>query len=234
MSNLIFKDNNIRTNGNLVCLTDMAKPYGKLVTGWTRLDSTQAYLEALSVDMQISITLLIEISDAGTFAHPEVAIAFAQWLSPEFHVWCIRHLRTLMEKGKVELAAKQPKPLPLDFDFQLAMGIDKINSGTLPATVKQLLIDNLVNKYIDNTPKLVASTERWVGLVQKAEELGFKTNSSNRVKLGHYGTKEQSRLTRQREERLCNGEMRSIWVYLDNKELEIVIREYFAIEAINA
>jgi KilA-N domain len=83
MSNLIFKDTSIRTNNNLVCLTDMAKPYGKLVGHWLENQTTKSFLSALSADIVIPITILIETSDVGTFAHPEVAIAFAQWLSPE-------------------------------------------------------------------------------------------------------------------------------------------------------
>jgi hypothetical protein len=135
-----------------------------------------------------------------------------------------------------QIQIDEPKPpvrvLPEKLD--VAMGIKSLNESTLPASVKQLLIDSLVNEYIDNTPKLATSVERWVGLVQKAEELGFKTNNSNRVKLGHYGSQNSERLVRQREDRLCNGEMRAIWVYLDDKNLELVIREYFAIEAVNA
>jgi hypothetical protein len=69
MNNLIFKDNNIRTNGDMVCLTDMAKPYGKRVNNWSQLDSSQAYLEALSAVTGIPVSLLIESSDSGTFAH---------------------------------------------------------------------------------------------------------------------------------------------------------------------
>jgi phage anti-repressor protein len=132
-----------------------------------------------------------------------------------------------------ERIAKQKVQRVIPEKLDVANSIQSLHESTLPASVKQLLIDSLVNEYIDNTPKLEASTERWVGLVQKAQELGFRINSSNRVKLGHYGTKEQSRLSRQKEERLCNGEMREIWVYLDNEELETVIREYFAIEAIS-
>jgi hypothetical protein len=77
MTNLIFKDNSIRTNGDMVCLTDMAKPYGKAVAHWLEIDSTQAYLTALSAAIDIPIASILVVSNGKpTFACPEVAITF--------------------------------------------------------------------------------------------------------------------------------------------------------------
>jgi hypothetical protein len=66
MSNLIFKDNSIRTKGDMVCLTDMAKPFTKTVAHWLENQTTKSFLSALSADIGIPISLLIETSDAGT------------------------------------------------------------------------------------------------------------------------------------------------------------------------
>jgi phage anti-repressor protein len=121
---------------------------------------------------------------------------------------------------------------PIETKMMAANVIDKLsNNDRLPATVKQLLIDSLVNEYIDATPKLPANTQRWVGVVQKAEELGFKTDSSSRVKLGHFVSSQAQQVTRQKEERLCNGEMRKIWVYLDDQNLAKVIQMFFNLAA---
>jgi hypothetical protein len=74
MSNLIFKDNNIRTNKDMVCLTDMAKPYGKKVNDWVRVEATEAYLSALSAATGIPApSLLVVLDGKPTFAHPEVS-----------------------------------------------------------------------------------------------------------------------------------------------------------------
>jgi hypothetical protein len=228
MTNLIFKGNNIRTNGDMVCLTDMAKSYGKAVAHWLEIDATQAYLTALSVAIDIPIASILVVSNGKpTFAHPEVAIHFAQWLSPEFYVWCNRHIRTLVETGKSEV-----KPVaPIETKLMVTTGIERLNASTLPAAVKQLLIDSLINEYITDAPKLTASLERWVGVAQKAEELGYKVNSSSRVKLGHYAASQSDRLVCQKEERLCNGMMRKIWVYLDNSNLTQIIEEFYQIAA---
>jgi hypothetical protein len=126
---------------------------------------------------------------------------------------------------------EEPKPSArvLPEKLEVAARIESLSNNTkLPASVKQLLIDSLVNEYIDTKPKLTANTERWVGVVQKAEELNYNTNHSSRTKLGHYASKQSHRLVRQREERLCNGEFRPIWTYLDNAALEMVIAEFFS------
>jgi hypothetical protein len=126
---------------------------------------------------------------------------------------------------------EEPKPpvRVLPEKLEVAARIESLSNNTkLPASVKQLLIDSLVNEYIDTKPKLTANTERWVGVVQKAEELNYNTNHSSRTKLGHYASKQSHRLVRQREERLCNGEFRPIWTYLDNAALEMVIAEFFS------
>ena len=68
-----------------VSLTDMAQAVGKRVNDYSRLSSTQEYIEALSVDTGIPMSDLIRTikggdGDQGTWAHPEVAKDFDRWL----------------------------------------------------------------------------------------------------------------------------------------------------------
>ncbi|WP_019500869.1 KilA-N domain-containing protein [Pseudanabaena sp. PCC 6802] len=74
--------------------TLMCKANGKLIADYLRLDSTKAYLAALSCNMGIPISLLIETRkgntkkyEQGTWVHPQVAIHLGQWCNPEFAVW---------------------------------------------------------------------------------------------------------------------------------------------------
>ena len=67
-----------------VCLTDMAKASGKQVNDYLRLDSTKAYLEALSLETGVSTSTLIftvrgKGKKQGTWAHPIAALNFSQW-----------------------------------------------------------------------------------------------------------------------------------------------------------
>lgn len=72
------------------CLTDMANVTGKLTADYLRLKSTKEYLEALSEDMGIPITALIQYFQGGnetdshsqgTWAIEEVVVDFARWCS---------------------------------------------------------------------------------------------------------------------------------------------------------
>ena len=80
-------------NGDvMVNATEMAKPFGKSVKDWTRLQSTDEYLNALkSVKGQMC---LIESKagnpnvGGGTWMHEDVALEFARWLNPIFAIWC--------------------------------------------------------------------------------------------------------------------------------------------------
>ncbi|HEY9750528.1 MAG TPA: hypothetical protein V6C63_17735 [Allocoleopsis sp.] len=73
-----------------------------------------------------------------------------------------------------------------------------------------------------------SADERWLGVAERAEELGFGrvgADHSKRVKLGQWVSK--CGLQRRREKRLCNGEDREIWCYLVCNELDNAIAGFF-------
>lgn len=86
-------------------LTDMAEATGKLVADWTRLKTSNAYLEQLSAIMGIPIMALTDtwrggdVNTRGTWAHKKVCIRFAQWCNPEFAVWVDFQIDELMTKS---------------------------------------------------------------------------------------------------------------------------------------
>lgn len=75
-----------------VFATDMAKAAGKKFSHWYSLDSTRSYLETFARSAGISADLLIQIVSTGanelrgTWAHPKIAIRFAQWCCDEFAI----------------------------------------------------------------------------------------------------------------------------------------------------
>ena len=88
----------------MVNATEMAKPFGKLVGDWLRLKTTAEFTEALSADMQIPISALIQVvkggnSEQGTWLHEDVALEFARWLSPAFAIWCNKRIKELLTIG---------------------------------------------------------------------------------------------------------------------------------------
>lgn len=66
---------------------------------------------------------------------------------------------------------------PVETKLMVAKELRLLNESTLPAAVKQILIDSLMNEYItESRPVLGASKKRRVECVQKVEERGYVTN----------------------------------------------------------
>jgi len=107
-------------------LGDIAKPFGKRIDNWTRLKTTQELFQAFESEpcyrgMRPIISLrgnfsdssemrehlrrmgIQEIGHGGTWAHPDIAIQFAQWCSPGFALWVSRQIRHLLTYGEVNL-----------------------------------------------------------------------------------------------------------------------------------
>lgn len=85
-----------RATDGYINATAMCKAAGKAWADYERINSTKAFLAALSADMGIPITDLVQSSRGGipglqgTWVHPQVAINLAQWASPRFAVMVSR------------------------------------------------------------------------------------------------------------------------------------------------
>lgn len=96
----------------MINATEMAKSFGKLVGDWTRLKSTNDFLQELESDMHIPISQLIVVNKGnsanfaqGTWMYEDVALEFARWLSPAFAIWCNNRIKELLKYG---MTATQP------------------------------------------------------------------------------------------------------------------------------
>ena len=88
--------------------TEMAKPFGKLPKDYLNKQTTKAFIKALEDDQkEISPLDLIIVhyggANPGTWMHEDVALDFAQWLSPAFKVWCNKKIKQLLQTGTVNL-----------------------------------------------------------------------------------------------------------------------------------
>ena len=170
----------------------------------------------------------VAISEPGIYqlifgSKLESADRFRRWVFEEV-------LPSLRQTGTYTVPNPQripPEPL------KVTETLINLDNSSLPASVKQLLIDSCVNAYLTNQTALPASEERWLGAVQRAEELGFKLNPGLRSQLGKF-IKRQGFESRKIEERLCNGQMRPINVYLVSDALDTAISDFFAIRALTA
>lgn len=112
-------------------LTDMANATGKLVGNWRRLKDTEEYLECLSIDTGLSISVaetetesryshmnnaLIDTVQGGvpelqgTWGHELVAIEFGRWCDKNLGIQCNKWVYELLDKGSVSLATEE-KPV---------------------------------------------------------------------------------------------------------------------------
>lgn len=109
---LVYKDSPIQRDPKtgLVCLTDMwraqGSPANKEPTQWIRLPQTQALVQVLSQNMGLShIYKSRRGKSGGTYAIPDLAIAYAEHLSSEFHAWALNAVKErIEEEANPELA----------------------------------------------------------------------------------------------------------------------------------
>lgn len=119
MKSLVLNDKEISHNGkDMISLTDMWKAAGspkvKAPKFWLGQDATQMFLEALSVANRSNPDLLLKKKKGGrgiggnTEAHWQIALAYAKYLSPQFHIQCNEWIRERMEEDRnPELAIKR-------------------------------------------------------------------------------------------------------------------------------
>jgi hypothetical protein len=87
----------------MINATQMAKKFNARTESWLRTDSAQRMIEALSITHKCVLTDLVIVKNGGanpgTWFHEDVALVFAQWLSPEFYIWCNDRIKELFKYG---------------------------------------------------------------------------------------------------------------------------------------
>jgi hypothetical protein len=93
---------NIRLSDKWISLTDMwraqGSPTSKRVNDWLNNDNIKPLLTVLAVELNTTPSCIYETrkgKGGGTFGIPKLALAYAEYLSPEFHSWA---LGTLIER----------------------------------------------------------------------------------------------------------------------------------------
>lgn len=114
---LKFQDHAIRDRDQTLCLTDMWKaagsPENKRPNDWLATPMAREFVEFIgeNLNAEKSGIALVEAKrggrDAGTWAHWQIGLAYAKYLSPAFHAWCNQIVRAHME-GKVSRIDEAP------------------------------------------------------------------------------------------------------------------------------
>jgi len=126
-----------RKEDGYVDVTNLCKAGEKKFNHWNSLEKTQAFIKVLSFETGIPASKLIEVisggnfKNQGTWAHPQVAINIAQWISPEFDVKVSKWVFELMITGKVELGnEKTNEELEIKYIEQIKSLTNEIETKT--------------------------------------------------------------------------------------------------------
>ena len=222
-----------RSEDNMVNVTKYCQAFGKRLDNWLRLKETAVLLQTLSQQLGLKaacsngskipqIPGIIESKrgkgSTGTWVHPLIAVALAQWLSPEFHIHVLEVYKRYAE-GDITLAddvlqrqtnveaikwlnrRAEGKLKRIKFTDDLASrGVtrvgfanctDAIYLGTFGDTANGLKQERGLTKKSDNLRDNMSSLE--LAAVAFAEELGVKLMDDKKA----YGNKQCAKVCRQ-------------------------------------
>jgi hypothetical protein len=101
---LVFSGTNIRNRDDLLCLTDMWRAAGgdesKRPAEWLRQEGPQEFVRFIADNLNMGIDHIIigeRGKDGGTWAHWQIGVAYAKYLSPELHAYVNQVFRNHME-----------------------------------------------------------------------------------------------------------------------------------------
>lgn len=114
----VYNGEVIRDRDEMLSLTDMWKAAGQPETKrpaeWLRQDATKEFIEIVAAsNMGQNHISTRRGNNGGTFAHWQIALAYAKYLSPEFHMWCNQVVRERMEGKSVSVANLPPEVLEM-------------------------------------------------------------------------------------------------------------------------
>ncbi len=111
---ILYEHNNLNydmsfetKNGQLMInATELAKPFGKRIYDFTRLENTKNFIDKLNSNNKISEVLYTTRGGKyqGTWMCEELALKFAAWLSPSFDLWVQIHIKKLLKTGKTSIS----------------------------------------------------------------------------------------------------------------------------------
>jgi hypothetical protein len=113
---LVYNATPIQDRGEMLCLTDMWRAAGsepaKGPYEWRRLPGSSDFIEHIGAVTGKSRDELFQVirggSDTATWAHWQIAMAYAKYLSPEFHAWCNEIVRAHMEGRRHDQLSTAP------------------------------------------------------------------------------------------------------------------------------
>jgi hypothetical protein len=242
---LTYKEQEIqqREKDGYVNLTQMAKANGVNINDWSKTQVTKSYIQALESETTLIATELLIInkggipSQQGTWAHPLLALNFGRWISPEFAIWCDKHIKTLLETGKTELqqgelipfvnqqVEKEKSALGLADYIELKVKLDGLKQDRITELLNYRFVSELEGLNVNQRQlgtATVTEQKHYQPCNLRAKDLGYNIYQvSNGTELGRYVKKLVEPAFKDYQ-----GQYH-VWHYEVNNELDNAIHSYF-------
>ena len=163
-------------DGIMVNATEMAKPFGKTCKDWLKTEQSRRMIDAIGEGKKIHSSDLVRVTygnEGGTWMHEDVALVFAQWLSPDFYVWCNDRIKELLTTGVATVS---------DDDAIIASAISILQKRLEESKAKQKALED---KVAEDKPKVeyhdaVLSSVSTYTTTQIAKEMGMSATALNK------------------------------------------------------
>ena len=178
----------------MINATEMAKPFRKRASNWLSTQQAKELICSLSAKTGIPATGLVVVnqggSNQGTWMHEDLALLFAQWLSPDFYLWCNDRIKELFRFG-LTATDEMLNKARTDPGF-VAIVIDELKMSRLKAIELEAKHEQLVQQLEENAPKIafyeqLKTTQesfekrRNYPVSNMARTLGLKADELNRL-----------------------------------------------------
>ncbi|MBB3811459.1 KilA-N domain-containing protein [Pseudochelatococcus contaminans] len=148
---LVYNGEVINARGETLSLTDMWKAAGsdpaKAPAQWQRLPQSVEFIDHVSAIVGKSHNGIFQVvrggNNPGTWAHWHVALAYAKYLSPEFHVWCNEVVRAHMEGRRADAEQSLTR-----YDASVIGNIVKNCTGVVIREQLEVVLPTLIDQMV--------------------------------------------------------------------------------------
>lgn len=194
---LSFNGTAIRDRNEMLSLTDMWKAAGEdpqmAPAKWRELPQAQAFIgHVTDIIGKSDIIVASRGRTGGTFAHWQIGLAYAKYLSPEFHMWCNTVVRERMEGRPV------PTAMTLDAELRQVIGgiVEKVVHAQLFTVMPTLVAGYVAEHSLSLTEGLTAGEVTHLSKVAASYPKGVSQRVSTRLTQFCERNGERPRVTR--------------------------------------
>lgn len=181
MALIAYQGTPISTRDEMLSLTDMWRAAGAVEAqrpaNWARKEGAP-FIEAVSVSLNVPEGHIYRAvrgkNGGGTWAHWQIAFAYAKYLSPEFHIWCNEVVRAHM------VGRAAPSRQSLDENAREAIGgIVKAVVGKMMKEGLAELVPSMVTAALSADPRVAVG--EFVSVRQLLDEAKVPARGRNRL-----------------------------------------------------